>query len=173
MRGAAPPGLRLAVLIVVAAVVQAAVLGHLRIAGAAPDLLLVIAIAGGLAAGDTRGAIGGFAAGLAIDLLTWGRPFGLAVLVFTLVGWGCGRVRTATAIESRIGDVVIATAASVVATAAYVVGLGIFGGGAALSGTFAAVASVTAVWTAVLVLPVSALLRWTWGEVEDASAWAR
>lgn len=173
MRGATPPGLRLAVVLVVATVLQAGVLSHLRIAGAAPDLLLVIAIAGGLVAGETRGALGGFFAGLAIDLITWGRPFGLAVLVFTLVGWGCGRLRTATAVESRVADVVVAAAASILAVATYVVGVGIFGDGGALAGDFAAVAIVTAVWSSLLVLPVSLVARWVWGDVEDATAWAR
>jgi len=163
----------LAVVLVVATVLQAGLLSHLRIAGAAPDLLLVIAVAGGLVAGETRGALGGFFCGLAADLLTWGRPFGLAVLVFTLVGWGCGRVRTATAFESRVADVVVAATASVLAAAAYLVGVGIFGDGGSLAGDFGSVAAVTAVWSSLLVLPVTAVARWVWGDVEDASAWAR
>ena len=173
MRGTAPPGLRLAVVLVVATVLQAGVLAHFRIAGVAPDLLLVVAIAGGLVAGETRGAIGGFFAGLAIDLLTWGRPFGLAVLVYTLVGWGCGRLRATTAYESRLGDLVVAAAASVLAMTAYVAGVGVFGDGGALSGTFVAVALVSALWAALLILPVTAVLRWVWGDVVDATAWAR
>lgn len=173
MSGTSSPGVRLAVVLIVATIVQAGVLAHLRIAGVAPDLLLVIAIAGGLVAGETRGAIGGFFAGLAMDLLTWGRPFGLAVLVVTLVGWGCGRVRMTTAVESRIADLVVAAAASVTATTAYVAGLAIMGGGGALAGSFPAVAIGTALWAAVLVTPVAALLRWVWSDVEDATAWAR
>jgi rod shape-determining protein MreD len=173
VRGTAPPGLRLATVLVIATIVQAGVLSHLRIAGVAPDLLLVVAIAGGLVAGETRGALGGFFAGLAIDLITWGRPFGLAILVYTLVGWGCGRVRTATAFASRLADVVVAAAASVLAAAAYVVGVGIFGDGGSLAGDFPAVAVVTALWSSLLVLPVSAVARWVWGDVEDATAWAR
>ena len=173
MRGSTPPGLRLAVVLVVAAVLQAGVLAHLRIAGVAPDLLLVMAIAGGLVAGETRGAIGGFFAGLVIDLLTWGRPFGLAVLIYTLVGWGCGRLRATTAYESRLGDLVVAAASSVLAMTAYVVGVALFGGGGALSGSFLAVALVSAAWSALLIFPVVAVLRWVWGDVVDATAWAR
>lgn len=173
MRGTAPPGLRLAIVLVVATILQASVLSHLRIAGVAPDLLLVVAIAGGLVAGETRGALGGFFAGLAIDLITWGRPFGLVVLVYTLVGWGCGRVRTATAFESRLADAMVAAAASVLAAAAYVVGVNVFGDGGSLAGDFAAVAVVTAVWSSLLVLPLTVVARWVWGDVEDATAWAR
>jgi len=173
VRGSAPPGLRLALLLVGAVVVQVGVLSHLRVAGAAPDLLLVIAIASGLAAGETRGAIGGFCAGLAIDLLTWGRPFGLAVLIFTLIGWACGRLRASTAIESRLADVVLAASASVLAITAYVAGAEVLGDGGALASGFVAVVVVTAVWSALLVLPMTAALRWVWGDVEDATAWAR
>lgn len=172
MRGAAPPGLRVGVVIVIATLVQSGVLAHLRLGGVAPDLLLVVAIAGGLSAGETRGAISGFTAGLAIDLVTWGRPFGLAVLVFTLIGWGCGRLRATAAYDSRSADMVIAAASSVLAVAAYVLGLEFFGDGAALVAGFPMVIGVTAGWSVVLVLPVATLMRWAWGDVEDA-AWAR
>lgn len=173
MSGTASPGLRLAIVIVLATIVQVGVLGHLRIAGVAPDLLLVIAIAAGLVGGETRGAIGGFFAGLAIDLITWGRPFGLAALVFTLVGWACGRFRSAAAQESRLGELLVAGAASVLASAAYVLGESIFGEGGSLASGFGAVVVVTAVWSAVLVVPVSLVVRWVWGDAEDATAWAR
>jgi len=171
--GSAPPGLRLAVVVVLATVIQAGVLSHLRIGGVAPDLLLVVAIASGLVAGETRGAIGGFAAGLAIDLLTWGRPFGLAVLVYTVVGWACGRFRASTAYDTRASAVVVAAATAVLAVTAYVAGAALLGSGDVLSGGFVVVAGVLAGWSALLVLPVAAVLRWAWGDVEDATAWAR
>lgn len=159
--------------LVAAAVMQSAVFAHLRIAGVAPDLLLVTAIAAGLVAGETRGAVSGFFAGVVVDLVTWGRPFGLAALVYTLVGWGCGRLRATSATESRLADVVVAAGASVLATVAYVTGVVVFGDGGSLAGSFVAVAGISAGWSALLVLPVSAVLRWVWGGNEDVTAWAR
>lgn len=173
MSASTPPGLRLALVLVMAAVVQAGLLTHLRIADVAPDLLLVVAIAGGLVAGETRGAIGGFCAGLAVDLLTWGRPFGLAVLIFTLVGWACGRFRTATAYEGGPPNLVVAAVAGVLAVTGYLAGAYLLGAGDVFGGRYAVVAGLVAVWSALLVLPVSALMRWVWGDEEDATAWAR
>lgn len=70
---------RYALVLATVVVLQRAVLAGLRIDGVSADLLLVLAIAAGVAGGVERGAVVGFAAGLALDLLVV-TPFGLGSL---------------------------------------------------------------------------------------------
>ena len=60
---------RYTLLIVTAAVLQKAVFSQLRIDGAVPDALLVLAVAAGVVSGSERGATVGFCSGLALDLM--------------------------------------------------------------------------------------------------------
>jgi rod shape-determining protein MreD len=71
-------------------VAQVAVAPHLALAGASPDLLLLSTAAVAAAGGREVGVAYGFAAGLAADLFV-ATPFGLAALVFTVVGHRLGR----------------------------------------------------------------------------------
>ena len=76
----------LAALVVVA---QVSVFPHLRIAGTAPDLVLLLAIAVAYRLGPDAGAITGFGAGLAFDLFLE-TPLGLTALVAAVVGYAAG-----------------------------------------------------------------------------------
>lgn len=80
---------RLALLIVVMVLLQVTVFPHLRIAGVAPDLGLLVALAVGYTEGPEAGAITGFAAGFAFDLFLE-TPMGLNALAYALVGYGAG-----------------------------------------------------------------------------------
>lgn len=164
---------RLATVLLMAMVLQYSVLSTIRVAGVAPDLLLVVAIAGGLVAGAERGAVTGFAAGLAMDLVMPGRPFGLSVLTFTLVGFLVGRYQTSAANRSRPAMVATAALASVLASGAYISLARIFGGVDLLSGRFLVVAVVVGLWSMVLVLPVIAVMRWAWRLPTGVSSWSR
>jgi len=63
-----------------------------RVAGVVPDVMLLLAVCGGIVGGPERGAITGFGAGIAIDLFLQGTPLGLSALVFSVVGYGVGVV---------------------------------------------------------------------------------
>lgn len=86
------PRVKLPLLLILAVVVHTAVLAQLRIDGVAPDLMLLVAIAGGVAAGPSGGAVVGFMAGLSIDLFLQ-TPLGLSALTFSLVGYAVGNVQ--------------------------------------------------------------------------------
>ncbi|HYL52363.1 MAG TPA: rod shape-determining protein MreD [Acidimicrobiia bacterium] len=81
--------LRMLALIVVVVLVQVTVFPHLRIAGVAPDLGLVVALAVGYHDGPEAGAIAGFVAGFGFDLFLE-TPLGLDALAYALVGYGVG-----------------------------------------------------------------------------------
>lgn len=164
---------RLAMVLLMAMFLQYSVLSTVRLAGVAPDLLLVVAIAGGLVAGDERGAVTGFAAGIAMDLIMPGRPFGLSVLTFTLVGFLVGRYQNSVAHRSRSAMVATAGLTSVLASGAYISLARVFDGVDLLDSRFLVVAVTVALWSMVLVLPVSAVMRWAWRQPAGVSAWSR
>jgi rod shape-determining protein MreD len=80
---------RTSVVLVLALAVQLGVAPSLGIFGVQGDLLLVMAIASGMAAGPDRGAILGFTAGLAYDLMLQ-TPFGLSALTCAIVAYLVG-----------------------------------------------------------------------------------
>lgn len=155
-------GLRLALVIATAAVAQIFVFALLRPAGVAPDVLFVVAIAGGLVAGDRRGAITGFAAGVTLDLMMVVRPVGMAALVFTVVGYLAGRYQVSARAETTAGVVTAAAALTIAGSGLYGLLGQLFGQGDIYGGRFVVVALVGAVWSALLVFPVRAVLSWAW-----------
>ncbi len=80
---------RTAVVLDTALVLQVSLVGDLGIAGASGDLMLVVAIAAGIAGGPDRGAGVGFSSGLLYDLIL-PTPFGLSALVYGVVGYAVG-----------------------------------------------------------------------------------
>ena len=80
---------RLAVVALVALVVQVGVLDQIVIAGAHADLFLLLAISAGLVGGPQRGAVMAFALGLVADVFVQ-TPYGLSSLSYVLVAFAVG-----------------------------------------------------------------------------------
>ena len=83
-------GVKIAVLLFVAAVAQVSIFSQIDVFGAAPDLLLVTLVAISLLRGSIAGAAGGFFAGLIVDTASL-TALGLTSLVLTLAGFWIGR----------------------------------------------------------------------------------
>jgi len=83
-------GVKVAVLLFVAAIAQVSIFSQAQIYGAVPDLLLVTLVAIALLRGSVAGAVGGFFAGLIVDTASLGT-LGLTSLVLTLAGFWIGR----------------------------------------------------------------------------------
>lgn len=79
-----------AVLLLVAVVIQVAVLAPLEVLGGTPDLVLVTLVAVALLRGPMFGAAGGFVAGLLADTATL-EVLGVTSLLLTLAGYWTGR----------------------------------------------------------------------------------
>ncbi len=79
-------------LLLAALLIQLIVLDNLRLpGGAGPDLVLVVVVAVALTGGPMEGMLGGFCAGLALDVAPPATHLvGQYALVFCLVGYGCG-----------------------------------------------------------------------------------
>ncbi len=85
-----------AALLLLAILVQLTVFGNLRLpGGGGPDLVLVVVVALALTGGPVEGMLGGFLAGLALDVAPPATHLvGQYALVFCAVGYAVGRVGT-------------------------------------------------------------------------------
>lgn len=151
--------LRVAVVLLSAAVLQRGLFAEVRILGVAVDVFLLLAVAAGIAVGPERGAVIGFFAGLTLDLMIQ-TPLGLSALVYCLTGYLTGRLYGTTVRSSRwlsAGLVVLATAAAVVA---YAVAAELFGHSSAISSSLPVIVSVLCVANAVLAPLAIRVVRW-------------
>ena len=103
--------LLLAVVLVVAVLVQSTVLARLRLAGVRPDLLVLAVVSVAVASDPVTGAVFGFVAGLVADLL-FDLPVGVSALVYTAVGFAVGSVRVYVTSHHPLVHLVLAAAAS-------------------------------------------------------------
>jgi rod shape-determining protein MreD len=156
--------LRTPLFLAVVWLVEEGVLRGLRIDGVRPELLLAAAVVAGLVGGAERGAIVGFAAGLAADLFL-PTPLGLSALVFCLTGYATGALETT--IGSSTGDT-RAPAAAITVGAASAVGVGVsavVGTLVGLPGVFTphlvTVVAVVSLVNAAVSTPLVKLARWT------------
>jgi len=83
-------GLKAAVLLFAAAILQVSIFTQVHVLGGVPDILLVTLVAVALLRGAMIGAVGGFFAGLLVDTATLGQ-LGLTSLVLTVAGYWIGR----------------------------------------------------------------------------------
>jgi len=118
----ARPGAAAALAILVAVILQAAVLSRLPLPGGQPNLVLVLVIAIGLAAGGSAGLAAGFGAGLLTDVLS-DHPVGVLALCFALAGFLAGLLEADVRRSVLLAVVVVA----VLTAAVYLTYLGVMG----------------------------------------------
>jgi len=80
-------------------VFQAAIVPHMAVMGAKPDVILIIAVLYGFMYGPAIGSIAGFAGGLLSDLLI-GSNVGLGLLSKSIVGFFAGLVQRTIFVEN-------------------------------------------------------------------------
>src|SRR4051794_5372975 len=86
---------RPAFVIFVLVTLQTALFADLDIFGAKAEIVLLMPIAAGIVGGPDRGAVVGFIAGLALDLVVHGTPTGFFALGYTLTGYIVGLTQVA------------------------------------------------------------------------------
>jgi rod shape-determining protein MreD len=150
--------LRIALLLLVALLLETALGNDLRVAGVAPDLMVLLTICAGLTGGAEAGAWVGFWAGLLTDLFLTSTPLGLSALSYCLVGAAVGALRTAVLPDLRW---LLRPAAALVGTAVAVLLWVVIGDVLGQSQLLAAgrswlirVVAVEAAWATVLAVPV-------------------
>lgn len=161
------PRLRLPVMLLAALLLQTTVLARIRFFGVMPDFMLLVAVAGGITAGPTRGAVLGFASGMTIDLFL-PTPMGLSALVFTLVGYGVGTANAGVLRAAWYIPVLTAAAGSVAGVALYAV-VGAVLGEPMLGGHLATIAAVVGVTNAVMAPVAVKLVNWSLGTLKTGA----
>ena len=151
-------GLKAAVLLFVAAILQVSIFAQVHILGGVPDLVLVMLVAVALLRGAVPGAVGGFFAGLLVDTATLGT-LGLTSLVLTIAGYWIGRYGETTG-RDRSHAPLLSVVVITILYAAAAVALH-FMLGNAVSARLVLVESLlpTVVLNALLAVPVYALAR--------------
>jgi rod shape-determining protein MreD len=109
---------RIAVLVVVVVFFQIGVVSEVPVFGVAVDLSPLVVAFVGLLCGSTIGAATGFAVGLLVDLALV-QTLGLTSLVFTLVGFWCGRLRELRDPQATLTPLLVGAVASAAATVGY------------------------------------------------------
>jgi rod shape-determining protein MreD len=151
--------IRVTFVVFVTLMVQSTVVLGLRLGGIHPDLLWLLPITAALLDGPETGAIVGFWAGLAFDLVL-PTPFGLSALVGCVLGYSVGSATTA--VDSRAGWLkpVAALMGSVAADMLFAVLGAILGQQQMVQFNFLALFLVVGASSVIFVLPVSRLMRW-------------
>jgi rod shape-determining protein MreD len=85
-------GIRIALIVFLAVILQISFFSYLSILGATPDLVGVVIVALGLLGGGVTGAVCGFATGLVVDSLLL-QTLGVSSLVLLTMGYLAGRYR--------------------------------------------------------------------------------
>jgi len=153
------PALRAGAVLLGALVLQAAFVSEVQLFDAHGEVLLLVPIVAGLTAGPERGAVAGFVAGLAVDLLVL-TPFGLTALTYCLVGYGVGALQSGVLRSSWWLPVGTAVVGSAVGTVVFAVAASVVGEEGLLGGRLADVVAAVVIWNALLVLPALRLARW-------------
>jgi rod shape-determining protein MreD len=153
------PRLKLPVLVLVALLVHAQLLPDVRVAGVQPDLMLLVAVAGGIAAGPSAGAVLGFSVGLLADLLFLETPLGLSAMVFCLVGYGVGLLQAGVLRASWWLPIVTSLVACAAGEVLFALVGALFGERQLVTGRLPLVAGVVGLLDAALAVVVVPLVR--------------
>jgi rod shape-determining protein MreD len=120
MSGAFNPALlaRVAAVAILVVFFQIGVVSEVPVFGVNADLSPLLVAFIGLLCGSMLGAVAGFAIGLLVDL-TLLQTLGLTSLIFTLIGFWCGRLRELRDPQAALTPLLVGGAASAVALIGY------------------------------------------------------
>jgi rod shape-determining protein MreD len=159
---------RMSLVLVLALTFQLGVASHVEVFGVQGDLMLLLAVCAGLAAGPERGAMIGFAVGLGFDLLLQ-SPFGLSALTYSLVAYLAGSLQDSVLRAAWWIPITTAAAASAVGVILY----GVFGtvvGEDLLGLRLLRIAVVVGVLNAIVAPLALRVVRWATGTSEGLRA---
>jgi rod shape-determining protein MreD len=129
------------------------------------DLLLILAVAAGIVGGAERGAVVGFFAGLAMDLML-PSPMGLGALSYLVAGAVAGLLHAGEVRSARWRTMVIAAVGCAVGVLAFAVGGAILGRSGFLGWHLVSVVLVVSVGGAVLSPLAVRLCHWADGDAD-------
>jgi rod shape-determining protein MreD len=149
---------RVALLAVAAVFVQIGVVSEIPLFGVSVDLSPLLVAFVGLLCGSLTGAIAGFGVGLLLDL-SLVQTLGITSLIFTLIGYGAGRLRELRDPQAALTPLLVGTAAAACATVGYSLIEFLLGVDAPVSWELLRQIVIGILIDAVLALPMWALVR--------------
>ena len=108
--------LRIALIVLVAVLLQVTFFSYFEIFGTTPDVVPVVVAAIGLLGGAVVGAVVGFGAGMLLDISLL-ETLGVSSLVLLSVGYLAGRYRESFEIDSPLGPALVTGALAFLAAA--------------------------------------------------------
>lgn len=163
------PGRRLRVVAVAiaAVVVQHGLMPDLTIFGVHPDILLLLTVVVGITGGADRGAVAGFAAGLATDIFLT-TPLGLSAMAYAIAGYLIGLAAVdADDLPWTIGG--FAALGTAVGVTLYVVLAGLLSDFSTGSGRWLQVTFILAILNSLLAPLLAPVLARSWRSRRPAS----
>jgi len=154
---------RLGLVIVVVLLLQLSLISEMHLFTATGDILLLLAISAGIAAGPEWGALTGFIAGIAFDLVLQ-TPFGLSALSYCMVGYVVGRVQTGILRAAWWVPMVTAAIASAAGVVLFAVLEALLGDTHVFDRRLLSVIAVVSILNALLVPPMIRVFRWVFAE---------
>ena len=150
--------LRIALLGLVAVMVQITLVSQLRIAGGIADLVPLVVLFVGLLCGAIVGSVFGFAIGIFLDIALF-HTLGISSLLLVVIGYVAGRVRDARDPEGAFLPLFGAGAATLAWVLGYAVIQFMLDVDAPVSGVILRQTLVTVLLNMLLALPVYAVVR--------------
>lgn len=149
---------RIALLAVCGTLLEIVAVSQVSIFGVNADLTPLIVMSIGLLAGSIPGAIVGFGVGLFLDLALV-QTLGLNSLIYTLVGYGAGRLRELRDPQGALVPLAAGAAATAVATIGYSIAQFLLGVDAPVSFLLVRDIVTTIILNTILAAPVFAVVR--------------
>ncbi len=150
---------RVAVMVVVAVLLQITLMPYLMVADGAPDICIAIVVLVAVFRGSFVGAIAGFAAGLLVELTTPVGTLGVLALLYLAAGYWCGRFTDRPEAESLGLPVALVVAACAFAQVGYAVFQLLLGTDMVVSAVAAQMIVPTIVLTGLLSFPILLVVR--------------
>ena len=111
-------GLRIALIILLAALLQISFFSYLRFFGSVPDVVPVVVVSLGLLGGGVFGAVCGFSTGLVLDSALL-QTLGVSSLVLLSIGYLAGRYREGAEISNALVPLLLAGVLTTAAAAGF------------------------------------------------------
>ena len=161
-------GPRLAFVIFVALTLHLSLFARTHIGEVRPDVLLLLAVTGGIVGGAERGAVVGFLAGFVADLFLH-TPLGLSALAFSLLGFAVGTLQSSVIRAAWWIPPATALVASAAGVLLYALLGALIGRPEFLRPRMLVVAAGVAVANAVLAPPLVRIMAWALPRDADRS----
>lgn len=158
---------RLALLVVVAVILQTTIFSELRLWGGGVLLGLLLTIAVAFICGSNTGAVFGFICGFIFDLFLTGTPLGLSALSYSLTGYVIGFFEGSMLRSSVLVTPIFAAGGTIFGTLVFVTGGAILGNDAVLHLRTLGVVLVSATANALLAPLVFAAVSWATQDAGD------